>query len=69
MTGKAVRYQLDQRQIERTYCAGEWLKLPETGCALNIRWTKPPTGVPKNGDGFKTPDGRFASSALPVRWR
>jgi len=63
---QAVRYQLDQRQIERTYCAGEWLKLPKLG-ALNIRWSQPPTGVPKMATVSKTPDGRyFVSFACEV---
>ena len=35
---QAVRYQLDQRQIERAYKAGEFLKLPKLG-TLKVRWS------------------------------
>ena len=63
---QAVRYQLDQRQIERTYRAGEFLKLPKLG-ALNLRWSQIPTGVPKMATVSKTPDGRyFVSFACEV---
>ena len=63
---QAVRYQLDQRQIERTYQAGESLKLPKLG-AVNIRWSQMPTGVPKMATVSKTPDGRyFVSFACEV---
>lgn len=55
---QSVRYQLDQRQIERTYCAGELLKLPKLG-ALNIRWSQVPAGIPKMATVSKTPDGRY----------
>ena len=55
---QAVRYQLDQRQIERTYQAGEFLKLPKLG-ALKIRWSQVPTGIPKMATVSKTPDGRY----------
>ena len=55
---QAVRYQLDQRQIERTYQAGEFLKLPKLG-GLNIRWSQVPAGVPKMATVSKTPDGRY----------
>lgn len=41
-----VRYQLDQRQITRTYSAGELLKLPKIG-ALKVRWSRLPVGIPK----------------------
>lgn len=63
---QAVRYQLDQRQIERTYQAGECLKLPKLG-ALNIRWSQVPAGVPKMATVSKNPDGRyFVSFACEV---
>lgn len=63
---QSVRYQLDQRQIERTYQAGEFLKLPKLG-ALNIRWSQVPAGVPKMATVSKTPDGRyFVSFACEV---
>lgn len=55
---QAVRYQLDQRQIERTYKAGEFLKLPKLG-ALKVRWSQVPTGIPKMATVSKTPDGRY----------
>jgi len=55
---QTVRYQLDQRQIERTYCAGEELKLPKLG-RLKIRWSQIPAGVPKMATVSKTPDGRY----------
>ncbi len=63
---QSVRYQLDQRQIERTYQAGEFLKLPKLG-VLNIRWSQVPAGVPKMATVSKTPDGRyFVSFACEV---
>ena len=63
---QAVRYQLDQRQIERTYRAGEFLKLPKLGM-LKIRWSQIPAGVPKMATVSKTPDGRyFVSFACEV---
>jgi putative transposase len=55
---QAVRYTLDQRQIERTYQAGEFLKLPKLG-ALKVRWSQVPTGIPKMATVSKTPDGRY----------
>ena len=63
---QAVRYTLDQRQIDRTYQAGEVLKLPKLG-HLNIRWSQVPAGVPKMATVSKTPDGRyFVSFACEV---
>ena len=63
---QAVRYQLDQRQIERTYQAGEFLKVPKLG-ALNIRWSQVPAGIPKMATVSKNPDGRyFVSFACEV---
>ena len=55
---QAVRYQLDQRQIERAYKAGEFLKLPKLG-TLKVRWSQVPTGTPKMATVSKTPDGRY----------
>ena len=55
---QAVRYTLDQRQIERTYQAGEFLKLPKLG-AMKIRWSQIPAGIPKMATVSKTPDGRY----------
>jgi len=64
---QAVRYQLDQRQIERTYRAGEELKLPKLGL-LKIRWSQIPADVPKMATVSKTPDGRyFVSFACEVK--
>jgi putative transposase len=73
---QAVRYTLDQRQIERTYQAGEFLKLPKLG-ALKVRWSQVPCGTPKMATVSKTPDGRYFVSfacevevnALPVTGR
>lgn len=66
---QSVRYQLDQRQIERTYQAGECLKLPKLG-ALKLRWSQIPAGVPKMATVSKTPDGRyFVSFACEVEIR
>ena len=63
---QAVRYQLDQRQIERTYHAGEMLKLPKLG-TLTLRWSQVPAGTPKMVTVSKTPDGRyFVSFACDV---
>ena len=63
---QSVRYQLDQRQIERTYQAGEFLKLPKLG-ALKIRWSQVPAGIPKMATVSKTPEGRyFVSFACEV---
>ena len=63
---QSVRYQLDQRQIERTYQAGEFLKLPKLG-ALQMRWSQVPAGVPKMATVSRTPEGRyFVSFACEV---
>ncbi len=42
----AIRFALDHRVVKNNYCAGQLLKLPGLG-ALNIRWSRLPTGVPK----------------------
>lgn len=57
---QSVRYQLDQRQIERTYCAGEWLKLPKLG-RLKIRWSQIPAGIPKMATVSKPLESRKAT--------
>lgn len=63
---QAIRYQLDQRQIERTYQAGEGLKLPKLG-ALKLRWSQVPSGTPKMATVSKTPSGHyFVSFACEV---
>ncbi len=55
---QAVRYQMDQRQIARTYAAGELLKLPKLG-ALKVRWSRLPAGVPKMVTVTKDATGRY----------
>ena len=55
---QAIRYQLDQRQVSRTYAAGSLLKLPKLG-ALKVRWSRIPDGTPKMATVSKTPDGRY----------
>ena len=63
---QSVRYQLDQRQIERTYRAGEFLKLPKLG-TIKVRWSQIPAGIPKMATVSKTPEGRyFVSFACEV---
>lgn len=63
---QAVRYQLDQRQIDRTYQAGEFLKLPKLG-AVKVRWSQMPAGVPKMATVSRDPCGRyFVSFACEV---
>ncbi len=42
----SIRYQLDQRQIDRAYRAGEFLRLPKLG-AVKVRWSRLPVGTPK----------------------
>lgn len=63
---QAVRYQLDQRQIERNYQAGKLLKLPKLG-ALKIRWSQIQAGIPKMVTVSRTSTGRyFVSFACEV---
>jgi len=63
---QSVRYQLDQRQIDRTYEAGEFLKLPKLG-EINIRWSQIPQGTPKMATVSKTATGKyFVSFACEV---
>lgn len=63
---QSIRYQMDQRQIERAYQAGAFLKLPNLG-ALKLRWSQVPGGTPKMATVSKTPDGRyFVSFACEV---
>jgi putative transposase len=63
---QSVRYQLDQRQIDRTYSAGELLKLPKLG-ELKIRWSQVPAGTPKMATVSKDCCGRyFVSFACEV---
>lgn len=63
---QSIRYQLDQRQIERTYAAGELLKLPKLG-EINVRWSQIPAGTPKMATLSKTASGKyFVSFACEV---
>jgi putative transposase len=55
---QSIRYQLDQRQITRTFRAGEWLKLPKLG-GLAIRWSRRPAGTPKMATVSKDACGRY----------
>lgn len=70
---QSVRYQLDQRHIQSTYCGGEFLKLPKLGF-VKVRWSRLPTGIPKMATVSKDPSGRYfvafaceeAVEALPL---
>lgn len=55
---QSVRYTLDQRQIDKTYVAGEFLKLPKLG-ALKIRWSRVPAGTPKMATVSRDVCGRY----------
>jgi putative transposase len=55
---QAVRYQLDQRQIKSTSCAGEFLKLPKLGF-IQVRWSQVPLETPKMATVSKAPCGRY----------
>ena len=55
---QAIRYQLDQRQVARTYAAGSLLKLPKLG-ALKVRWSRIPAGTPKMATVSKDASGRY----------
>ena len=55
---ESMRFQLDQRQIERTYKAGELLKLPKLG-AVKVKWSRIPAGVPKMATISKGPTGKY----------
>lgn len=60
---QSVRYQLDQRNIDRTYRAGEFLQLPKLG-RIKVRWSQVPGGTPKMATISKTPDGRYFVSFM-----
>ncbi len=70
---QSVRYQLDQRQIDRTYQAGEFLKLPKLR-EVKVRWSQVPAGTPKMATVSKDTCGRYfvsfscevAMEALPL---
>jgi putative transposase len=55
---QSIRYQLDQRQVFRTYKAGELLKLPKLG-ELKIKWSQIPAGTPKMVTVSKTAAGDY----------
>ncbi len=55
---QTVRYQIDQRQVTRTYAAGSLLKLPKLG-ALKVRWSRIPDGTPKMATVSKDASGRY----------
>jgi putative transposase len=55
---QSVRFQLAQRQIERSYAAGERLKLPNLG-EINMRWSQIPKGTPKMATVSKSPSGKY----------
>lgn len=55
---QSIRYQLDQRQILKTYKAGELLKLPKLG-ELKVKWSQVPQGIPKMATISKTPSGKY----------
>lgn len=55
---QSIRYQLDQRQVLRTYKAGELLKLPKLG-ELKIKWSQVPAGTPKMVTVSKTAAGDY----------
>ena len=55
---QSIRYHLDQRQVLRTYKAGEFLKLPKLG-ELKIKWSQVPAGTPKMVTVSKTAAGDY----------
>jgi putative transposase len=63
---QSVRYQLDQRQIDKTYSKGEFLKIPKLG-EIDIKWSRVPKGIPKMATISKTSSGKyFVSFACEV---
>jgi putative transposase len=71
---QSVRYQLDQRHVERNFADSQLLKLPKLG-VLKLRWSRRMTGIPKMVTASKDPCGRYFVSmaceieiaALPIR--
>lgn len=55
---QSIRYKMDQRQIARTYSAGELIKLPKLG-ELNIKWSQIPAGTPKMVTVSKSASGKY----------
>ncbi|WP_240761697.1 transposase [Nitrosococcus wardiae] len=64
---QSVRYQLDQRHVEKNFNAkSQRLKLPKLG-ALKLKWSRRIGGIPKMVTVSKDPAGRyFASMACEV---
>lgn len=60
---RALRFQLDQRQIHRSFVAGEQLTLPGVG-AMKLRWSRIPGGVPKMVTVRLRPDGHWEVSFM-----
>lgn len=58
---QSVRYQLDQRQLRRTWRAGEHLALPGLG-ALKLRWSRVPSAAPKMVTITRDAAGRYFAS-------
>ena len=55
---QSMRFQLDQRQIDNTFKAGELLKLPKLG-AIKVNWSRLPAGIPKMTTISKDPVGKY----------
>jgi putative transposase len=55
---QSVRYQIDQRRIDKVFTAGENLVLPKLG-EIDVRWSRVPTGVPKMATVSKDACGRY----------
>ena len=55
---QSVRYTLDQRHIQSTYGAGEFLKVPKLGF-VKVRWSQMPAGIPKMATVSKDASGRY----------
>lgn len=54
----SMRFQLDQRQIDRIYKAGKLLKLPKLG-VVKVKWSRIPVGIPKMATVSKDPSGKY----------
>ena len=60
---QAIRFQLDQRHIAKTYRAGEFLKLPKLG-EVKLKWSQIPQGIPKMATVSKTASGDYFVSFM-----
>ncbi|QBQ56557.1 RNA-guided endonuclease InsQ/TnpB family protein [Nitrosococcus wardiae] len=61
---QSVRYQLDQRHVEKNFNAeSQRLKLPKLG-ALKLKWSRRMTGIPKMVTVSKDPAGRYFVSLV-----